>query len=233
MSVMGLYFLLIASIAVWWLWREGVTESPWLQEGEAPAWRGVSGRPKAAKAGLTIFLAVALCLFSLMSAAFLMRMEATDWRSPPLPTILGFNTAALVISDLALALASLHAHNRSTLRVKRALVVAGLASLAFLSGQLWAWREMVIGGFYAAQNPANAFFFLLTGAHAAHLIGGLVVLARVTAQAWRQEDGEALAARIDLCAIYWRFLLVIWLLLFALLVGWADNLGAICRRLLA
>jgi cytochrome c oxidase subunit 3 len=92
---------------------------------------------------------------------------------------------------------------------------------------------MVVGGFYAAQNPANAFFFLLTGAHALHLIGGLVVLARVTTQAWRQEGGEALAARIDLCAIYWRFLLVIWLLLFALLVGWADNLGAICRRLLS
>jgi cytochrome c oxidase subunit III len=231
MSVMGLYFLLVASVAVWWLWREGITAAPWLQEGEIPAYRGGGGRPKAALTALTIFLAVALCLFSLMSAAFLMRMGATDWRTPPLPAILWFNTAALVASDLSLNVA--RANGQRTVRIRRAIVVADVASLVFLGGQLWAWREMVAGGFYASENPANAFFFLLTGAHALHLVGGLVVLFGVTRRAWAGETGNALAARIGLCAIYWRFLLVIWLLLFALLVGWADNLGVICRRLLA
>lgn len=233
MSVMGLYFLFVASVAVWWLWREGVTASPWLEEGEIPAYRGSGGRPGAAKAGLTVFLAVAMCLFSLMAAAFLMRMDATDWRSPPLPRILWFNTAALVVSSVALQFAQVAAKDDAPSRMARALAAGGAASLVFLFGQLWAWRELVADGFYAAQNPANAFFFLLTGAHGLHLVGGLVALGRVAAKVWRHESGKSLAPALELCAIYWHFLLLLWIFLFALLVGWADNLGAICRRLLS
>ncbi len=233
MSVMGVYFLLVASLAVAWLWREGVTESPWLQEGEAPAYRSGMGRPAAARTALTIFLAVALCLFSLMSAAFFMRMGSSDWRSPPLPSILWLNTAVLVVSSVALQIAQSSAKRGAFVLMRRALAIGGAASLAFLAGQLWAWRQMAIGGFYASQNPANAFFFLLTGAHALHLMGGLVALSRATSQAWRREDQKALATNLELCAIYWHFLLVIWLLLFILLVGWADNVGEICRRLLS
>jgi cytochrome c oxidase subunit 3 len=233
MSVMGIYFLFVAAVAVSWLWREGVTESPWLQEGEVPAYRGALGRPTPARTALTIFLAVALCLFSLMSAAFFMRMDSADWQSPPLPRILWFNTAVLVVSSVALQIAQSSARSDAYTRMRRALAVGGVASLIFLAGQLWAWRQMAVGGFYASQNPANAFFFLLTGAHALHLMGGLVALFRANSKAWRREDHKGLAATVELCAIYWHFLLVIWLLLFALLVGWADNLGVICRRLLS
>jgi cytochrome c oxidase subunit III len=232
MSLMGLYFVGVASVAVWWLWREGVTVSPWLQEGEIPAYSR-AGRPGATKAGLTIFLAVALCLFSLMSAAFFMRMDSTDWQSPPLPRILWFNTAVLVFSSVALQIAQSAAKAAALARMRSALIAGGAGSLIFLAGQLWAWRQMAVNGFYASQNPANAFFFLLTGMHALHLIGGLVALSRAATRARRGEGGKVLAATLELCAIYWHFLLIVWLLLFALLIGWADNLGVICRRLLS
>jgi cytochrome c oxidase subunit III len=232
MSVMGLYFLFVASVAVWWLWREGVTAAPWLQEGEIPAYSNEAGRPKAAMAGLTVFLAVALCLFSLISAAFLIRMDSADWRSPPLPGVLWFNTAVLVLASALLQIAASAAKQGNLARMRSALASGGAVSVVFLFGQLWAWREMIAGGYYASENPANAFFFLITGAHALHLIGGLVALARAGAKAWRQENIKAVSATVELCAIYWHFLLAVWLLLLALLVGWADNLGVICRRLL-
>jgi cytochrome c oxidase subunit III len=233
MSIMGLYFLFVASVAVWWLWREGVTAAPWLQEGEIPAYPREAGRPNAARAGLTIFLAVALCLFSLISAAFLIRMDSPDWRSPPLPSILWFNTAVLVLGSALLQIAASAAKQGNLARMRSALASGGAVSLVFLFGQFWAWREMIAGRYYASENPANAFFFLITGVHALHLIGGLVALARATEKAWRQESVQAASATVELCAIYWHFLLAVWLLLLALLVGWANNLGVICRRLLS
>ena len=231
MSVMGLFFVFIFAVALTYLWREGVLEAPWLEEGEIPAYRGVGGRrPGAAKTGLVIFLGVALCLFSLLSAAFFMRMGSYDWRTPLLPRILWFNTAVLVLSSAALQVASSAAKEGARKRMNAALLAGAVSSLLFLFGQLWAWREMIWAGFYASENPANAFFFLLTGAHALHLLGGLFALFRTLFRAWRDERGAA--ASVELCALYWHFLLAIWLLLFILLVGWADNFGAICRRLL-
>lgn len=233
MSVMGLFFIFIFSIALAYLWREGVLDAPWLKEGEIAAYRGGSGRPpSAAKTGLVVFLGVALCLFSLLAAAFLMRMGAYDWRSPPLPRILWFNTAALVASSAAFHVASVAAKEGSRERMTNTLRAGALTTLLFLFGQLWAWREMIASGFYASQNPANAFFFLLTGAHALHVLGGLVALFRTMRRASRKATDKSLAPTVELCATYWHFLLFVWLLLLALLVGWADNFGAICRRLL-
>ncbi len=234
MSVMGFYFLFVGSIAIAWLWREGVTDAPWTQEGELPTYRGRwsrSGEP--ARAGLVIFLAVALCLFSLMCAAFFMRMEDPDWRLPTPPAILWVNSCALVLSSISLQIAASAATSDDLARTRDALMACALMSLLFLLGQLWAWREMLRAGFFASTNPANAFFFLLTGAHGLHLLGGLVALARTLGCAWRVDHADALARSVRLCAIYWHFLLAVWLVLFALLFGWADNFGAICRRWLS
>ncbi len=230
MSVMGLFLFSIAAIAVTWLWREGVAESPWLQEGEVPTYRG-RAPPPASETGLVVFLGVALCLFFLLSAAFAMRMESSDWRSPPLPAILWFNTIILIAASVAMHVAQSTASTQLK-ALRKALAVGAVASVLFLLGQLWAWREMIAGGYVAAENPANAFFFLMTGAHGLHLAGGLVAISRAMARAWSTTATQSLKTIVGLCAIYWHFLLAVWLFLFALLMGGGDSLGMICRRLL-
>jgi len=235
MSVMGLFFLLIASIALLWLARQGVTQSPWLEEGEdVGGARSVSvAPPPAAKVGLGVFLAVVGCLFSLLVAAYFMRMAAPDWQAPPLPKILWLNTAVLGASSVALQAALYAARRGETERLRVLLLAGGVSASLFLAGQLWAWREMVALGFYVASNPADAFFYLLTGAHALHLAGGLVALARTSGKAWEGVESARLAESVELCALYWHFLLFVWLLLLALLAGGMDGFGAICRRLLS
>jgi len=195
--------------------------------------RGAFAAPARGEVGLGVFLAVAGCLFSLLCAAFFMRMDAPDWQAPPIPGILWFNTAVLIVSSLALDLARRAADRRETDDIKSWLLVGGGCALLFLLGQLWAWRELAAQGLYASSNPANAFFYLLTGTHALHLVGGLAALARTARAAWSGRGGAELAASVELCAIYWHFLLFVWLLLFAMLAGWADNFGVICRRLLS
>jgi cytochrome c oxidase subunit 3 len=234
MSVMGLLFVLIASVAGWWLVRQGILQSPWLEEGRIADLPGPrTPPPSAAKVGLGVFLAVASCLFSLLAAAFFMRMESPDWQAPPAPRILWLNTAFLIASSIALQLAVHAANGKELERAKTALLAAGAFALAFLLGQAWAWRELTAAGFFVADNPANSFFYLLTGAHALHLFGGLVALGRTANKAWSQGDTESFPTSVDLCALYWHFLLLVWFLLFAMLTGWANSFGVICRRLLS
>ncbi len=234
MSVMGLFFIFIASVAVMYLWRQGVMHTPWLEEGEVATYGGPAlSPPPAAKVGLAVFLAVAGCVFSLMTAAFFMRMDSPDWQTPPMPAALWFNTLTLIGASVAIQMARNVAAQGDRVRLKTWLAASGLLSLAFLIGQLWAWRELVAAGVYASGNPANAFFYLLTGAHALHLIGGLVALARTIGKVWDRPLSQSSAMSVQLCAIYWHFLLFVWLLLFAMLTGRAQALGAICRRLLA
>jgi cytochrome c oxidase subunit 3 len=100
---------------------------------------------------------------------------------------------------------------------------AGALTILFLAGQVLAWRQLSLSGPYGADDPAYAFFVLLTATHALHLIGGLFVLGRTVTRIWipvEQLSGVRLyAARqsMQLTAIYWHFLLIVWLALFALL----------------
>jgi cytochrome c oxidase subunit III len=235
MSGMGFFFIFIACVAAMWLRREGVMRAPALEQGgiAVGSEAGDLAPPPAAKVGLIVFLAVASCLFSLLAAAFFMRMESPDWRTPPAPAIFWLNSAVLVASSVLLQLAQAAAERDELERLRSLLSFGGACAALFLLGQIAAWREMEALGYYAASNAANAFFYLLTGTHALHLFGGLVALARTSGKAFRVESGAAMATSVELCAIYWHFLLFIWLLLFAMLAGGADGLGVICRRLLA
>jgi cytochrome c oxidase subunit 3 len=236
MSVMGLFFIFIFSVAILWLARQGVMESPWLEEGEVAHYRRAAGTepPPATKVALAIFLAVAGCLFSLLAAAFFMRGDAPDWQMPPIPGVLWFNTFLLAASSVALQVALVAARRFDVERVKTALLVGAATAGFFLIGQMWAWRELIELKFFASSNAANAFFYLLTGVHALHLIGGLVALARTTDKVRNATRlTKELATSVKLCAIYWHFLLFVWLLMFAMLIGWADGFGVICRRLLS
>ena len=238
MSVMGIFFLFIASVVVLWLAREGVMRADWLEEGEAVGVAKRSGGvdlapPPAAKVALAVFLAVALCVFSLLTAAYFMRMDTPDWQNPPLPRILWLNTALLIASSVALQWASFAAARDDAARLRMLLKIAAATSACFLLGQLWAWREFIADGYYVASNAANAFFYLLTAVHGLHLLGGLVALARTIAKAWRQVDRMALQTSVELCAIYWHFLLAVWLVMFAMLAGEMNGFGALCRRVLS
>jgi cytochrome c oxidase subunit 3 len=236
-SVVGLYFVLIASVAVAWLARQGVFRSNWLEEGELAGGGAVatgSGpRIPAAKVGLAVFLVVAGFVFSLLAASFFIRMESPDWQAPPLPGVLWFNTAALLASSAGLQLAVYAARRHDIERLRTLLLAGAVFAGVFFLGQLWAWRDLVASGYFASSNPANAFFYLMTGVHAAHLLGGLVALARTCGKAFAPSQPETLATSVELCAVYWHFLLFVWLLLFVILAGGADGLGALCRRILS
>lgn len=234
MSVTVLFLVIVAAIAGRWLSQQRLTAKPWLEEGalgEFPRGGALAFRP--GKIALGVFLAVASCLFALLMSAYLMRMSAWDWRALPVPPLLWFDTVVLITSSGMLQWALVAARHDMASDVRTGLTLAGILALVFLIGQMLVWRQLVNAGYYLATNPANSFFYLLTGAHALHLAGGLVALAHTTARAWGGLPLERLRPHVELCALYWHFLAIAWLALFAILAGWATDFDVICRRLLS
>lgn len=220
-------------IGIWWLSRQGLMSKPWLEQGVADGWPAAgSSSSSAAKVGLGVFLAVVASLFALFISAYAIRMQLPDWRDVPLPRVLWLNTGMLILSSVALHNARESAREGENEALKLGLLAAGVTALAFLSGQLLAWRLLTAEGYFLASNSANAFFYVLTGIHGLHLLGGLIALGRTMAKAWRGIAPERLQLSLDLCATYWHFLLLVWLVLLSILAGWVGNAIDICRQLL-
>jgi cytochrome c oxidase subunit 3 len=150
----------------------------------------------------------------------------------PLPRIVWLNTAMLVLASVALQCAVSAVRQSDTTTMRLSLVTGGVATAAFLAGQLVAWQQHAAAGYLLAGGPANSFFYALTGLHGLHLIGGLVALAGTGAAAWGVVPAANLRIRVELCAMYWHFLLLIWLLLLVVLSGRANDLINICRQIL-
>jgi cytochrome c oxidase subunit 3 len=186
----------------------------------------------AATIGLGVFLAVVSSLFALFISAYFMRMQVADWAQMPAPKLLWFNTGVLILSSVALQYAQVAARRGRMEDVEYGLIAGGLFAVTFLIGQLFAWQQLNAAGYFLATNPANTFFYLFTGLHGLHLLGGLVALARTADKVWRRVEVGQVRLSVQLCAVYWHFLLALWLVLFSLLTPWVGEFAVICRQFL-
>lgn len=211
---MLLFLAVIAVIVGWWLSHQRLMSKPWLEVGHVgdAGDTGASSLPMA-KIGLGVFLAVAGSLFALFISAYSMRMQIGDWTPLPTPRLLWINTGVLVLSSGALQWASRSARRGRLDGVRNGLIGGGIFAFAFLAGQLLAWRQLIAAGFFLTSNPANAFFYLLTAVHGLHLLGGLAALGKTIDRVWSGDEITQVRLSVELCAIYWHFLLGVWLLL--------------------
>ena len=219
-----------------------LTEKPWVTaQGRIDDLDdGVAFSLPRAKLALRIFLAVVTVLFMLLIIAYAERMVHEDWRPAPPLRLLWLNTAMLGLSSLALQWATVAvgraeslplARRREMEHVKWGLTAAGVFASAFLGGQIVAWWQLDSMTFFDLNNPAIAFFYLITGLHALHMLGGLAAWGKTAAGINDDADLSRLRLSIELCTVYWHFLLAVWLVLFVLLFSGNDNLAtllAIC-----
>lgn len=219
MTITLAFLALLMGAILWWLFKQSINVQPWLAQGSTrDVYGGVLDRPPA-KTGLWVFLAVATSLFALFVSAYAMRMHLGDWKPLSKPGLLWWNTGLLVVTSVAMQWAVIAAKRNDIASLKNALLASGVLTFAFLAGQLIVWRQLADAGHYLSSNPANGFFYLLTAVHGLHVIGGLVAWGRTTARLRRGVEPGRLRLSVELCAIYWHFLLVVWLTLFALLLS--------------
>jgi cytochrome c oxidase subunit 3 len=153
-------------------------------------------------------LAAITMLFIAMTSAYVVRLGFDpNWRAIRMPPILLVNTVVLLASSVTME------------KARRApgakwFMVTLLLGLSFLGGQLAAWRQLSMAGIYLGTNPHSSFFYLLTGLHGLHLLGGVAALSHVVFSQMNRERW------VDVTALYWHFMDGLWIYLVALLFGW-------------
>ncbi len=212
-------------------------ERPWEGASEASALDAYSGpdMQDATRIALRFFLAIVGVLFFLIIITFLSRSQYPDFEAlagaPWLPfsdtSRLWFNTSLLVCASASMQLGLSGARGARLNTCVIGISMGVLFTLGFLLAQLDLWKYLQSLGFYIDSNPANSYFYLLSAVHGLHLAGGLLVLANVVFRRWRDETTASLSAPLALCATYWHFLLVVWLVLFALLTRPPASLNAL------
>jgi len=220
MTITLVFLAAIMATVIGWLLRQTLNTQPWDANDpvENEPGRGTLNI-EPAKVGLISFIAVVTSLFALFLSAYMMRMRLADWNSLTEPTLLWLNTGLLVFASIAFQLTRNASKRSQLLTVKTGLIAGGVCTILFLLGQLVAWQQLNAGGYFMTSNPANSFFYLLTALHGLHLIGGMWVWGRTTTRVLTGADAESVRLSVELCTVYWHYLLLVWIGLFALLLS--------------
>ena len=172
------------------------------------------------KLGLRYLMVISTIFFCLFIVTYSDRLVYADWQSMPKPLLLWLNTIVLVLTSMVFISAQISAKKNQFQIVKNRLLLIGVLSLVFLLGQILVWLQLVNLGYYVSSNPANAYFYVFTALHGLHLLGGLIYWGMTLKKVW--VINEIIIANVkhsvELCAIYWHFLLAVWAVLFALML---------------
>jgi len=173
--------------------------------------------PRRFSTAIAIAMVSILMFFMALASAFLVLHHGSKvWVAVRLPWILWVNTAVLLGSSFTLERARLRLSLGDVLGFRRLWFVTTVMGFLFVAGQLVAWRQLVGEGVYIASNQASSFFYIFTGAHGVHLLGGVAALLFVLLRNFQKSQiPVSLAAEIT--SYYWHFMDGLWIFLFALL----------------
>ena len=180
----------------------------------------IGRREDLVRLGLWMFLATVTMLFAAFTSAYIVRRSGTDWQRIALPSVLWLNTLMLALSSVALEAARWGGTRSRWRAASVAFAAAIVLGLAFLGGQVLAWRQLIAAGLYAPASPHGSFFYMLTGVHGLHIVAALAVLAWGAARTWTgagRRDRRRWTALVGICRTFWHFLGGVWVYLFVLL----------------
>jgi cytochrome c oxidase subunit III len=201
-----------------------------------------SARLRRARLGLIVALTGVVMIFVSYSSAYIVRQglptldprtgtRVHDWLPLHLPSFLLINTLVLLISTITMELArrqsarevaaalnlSVPSPTHPRAEAMPWLALTTILGLAFLAGQWLVWTELGASGVYLATSPSSSFFYLLTGVHGIHLLGGILALLAAVVAAAFQKSVATRGVVVDVSAWYWHFMTFLWVYILGLL----------------
>jgi cytochrome c oxidase subunit III len=217
-----------------------------LADGDARRASGPSDfatRLRRARLGMLVCISAVLMIFISYSSAYIVRQGLPtldsrgetlihDWLPIQLPNFLLVNTLVLLLSTLMMELARRQAIHEVALATADPVLpptrgktneipwlgLTAVLGFAFLAGQWLVWRELGARGFYLATSPSSSFFYVLTGTHGIHLLGGIMaLLAASAATLYFRQSAASRGVMVDVTAWYWHFMTLLWVYLLCLM----------------
>ena len=200
-------------------------------------------RLRRARLGLAVALTPIGMLFVAFTSAYIVRQGLPtfdpntntvvhDWIPVRLPTLLFLvNTCVLLLSSVTIEYARRQLARQVALEPVQSIPGVSLGAerkfpwlaltimlgLCFLAGQWLAWSDLAARGFYVATGPSSSFVYLLTGAHAVHLLGGILALLAAGVAVLLNRPLASRRILVDVTAWYWPFMALLWIYILALL----------------
>ena len=189
-----------------------------------PLRSGVEGgefaRMPLGRAGMWWFLASEVMVFGTLIATYsLNRVAAGGWdaeRAHVSARIAAFNTFVLLTSSLTVVLSLQAAHEGLRARARRFLLLTVLLGCVFLGMKSLEYGTEIAHGYTPASGPFWSYYYLMTGLHGLHVLGGIVANVLLWIGLGRP-GAERLEPRIEFLGLYWHFVDVVWIFLFPLL----------------
>lgn len=168
------------------------------------------------KFALWVGIATIIMMFGAFTSAYIVRRAAGNWYEFKLPDIFWVSTIVIVASSL-----TLHASYRAFVsgmerRYKSLLVVTLVLGLFFVVLQYLGWKAMTAMGATFTINPSSSFVYVISGVHAAHVLGGVtaLIMALIHAFALPYKPTPRRRLRFELVVHYWHFVDILWVYLF-------------------
>jgi cytochrome c oxidase subunit III len=202
---------------------------------------GARERLYRARVGLAILLSTSLGLFATIAFGYLWRRQqfafdpvahsyVSVWKPISIPSLLWWNTGLLILSSLALEMARRTYFREDLLMdewlgiarptLRRALpweILSLVLASGFVAGQIRAWGDLRAQGVFLGTGPSSQFYYFLTGLHALHLVGGMLVLVWTIIIALLGISFESRRVAVDITTWYWHAITLVWFGLFAML----------------
>lgn len=176
--------------------------------------------PPPASTGIWVALAAITMTFAAFTSALIVRQSGSDWRHIPLPSVLYLNTLVIIASSVTLEISRRRvaafmggAKHQAEIPARWLYLTLSLG-LLFVAGQTFAWLQLRAHGLGLSTSINYSFFYVLTVAHALHLLGGIGGLVRVIA---KLNNSMLRRSTLDATSRYWHFMGVLWVYLLLLL----------------
>ena len=172
------------------------------------------------KIGVWWFLASEITVFGGFIASYVVvRLGSAGWSEAASHlnfSLAMINTFVLLTSSLTMVLAFAAVEERAPKRLRTFLCLTILMGLIFLGIKAFEYTGEIVKGFTPGAGIFWSFYYGMTGLHALHVLGGIVVNLVLLVAALR-DTLRPNEHRVELAGLYWHFVDIVWIFLFPLL----------------
>ncbi len=215
-----------------------LTEKPWEKDQAAvdSYHQGKAFNLSKETSAVIVIFGVSSVLFSFIFMGYLYTIPPEqDTRFLLKPNLLWVNTLVLFYVAYYFNKITSDLKKNNLTKIKRNLIIVGALSYIFLFGQIYFWYQLMKDGKFVSTNTYFSSFYFFTALHGLHLLGGLFFLGKVSSKILKLKEEEIIKQKksIDALSLYWRFLLIVWLMFLLMIYIFNDTVIAWCKALIS
>jgi cytochrome c oxidase subunit 3 len=180
-------------------------------------------RRKTAKPLLYVGMVSIVMLFAGLTSAYVVRADNGNWLVFELPGIAILSTAVIITSSLTMLGAQLAIRKNNLRMTSIYLFLTLVLGLAFFFTQIEGWKQLTAQQIFFVgkySNASGSFLYLIALVHLAHMSGGVISLIVTFTKSLLKKYSAEDTLGIELTAIYWHFLDLLWVYLFLFLYNY-------------